>query len=36
MVKENKNYRRIKRIVFAAREYQPLEDLRAIASNMSF
>ena len=36
IVKENENHGRIKRIVCAAHEYQPLDYLRAIASNMSF
>ena len=36
VVKENENYGRIKRIVCAAHEYQQLENLRAIASNMLF
>ena len=35
-VKENENQGRIKRNVWGAHEYQPLEYLRAIASNMSF
>ena len=36
IVKENENHGRIKRIVCAAHEYQPLDYLRAIASNVSF
>ena len=36
VVKESENHGRIKRIVCAVHKYQPLEYLRAIASNMAF